>query len=365
MPRACDKIRFKIMLDNTMRIIDANLNRTGEGLRLLEEISRLILNDAGLTQQLKRLRHDILRNDMAFHQQLLQARDADEDVGANLEVTGEEKTHSLPTVIVANAKRVQESLRTLEELTKLPGMSPELNSKKFQRARFELYTIEQRLVAKLLRKDKLERLRGLYVVVDKGALEGRDPVETALETIRGGASVIQLRDKVSKRQDVISVARSLKALCTKENVLFIVNDHLDVALESDADGLHVGQEDLPVKAARKWLPQDKLLGVSVETVEQAIAAAADGADHLGVGAVFPTASKAKTPVVGLERLQQIKRTVSLPLVAIGGINKDNAAGVIAAGAAAVAVISAVLGAISPEDATRQIIERLEASSVEK
>ena len=112
------------MSNNTLRIIDANLNRTGEGLRLLEEISRLILNDAGLTQQLKTLRHDLLREDMAFHKQLLQARDADEDVGANMEVPGEEKTRSLPTVVVANAKRVQESLRTLEELTKIPSSPP-------------------------------------------------------------------------------------------------------------------------------------------------------------------------------------------------------------------------------------------------
>ena len=120
-----------------------------------------------------------------------------------------------------------------------------------------------------------------------------------------------------------------------------------------------------MKAARKWLPADKLLGASVETVEQAIAAEADGADHLGVGGIFPTASRAKTPVVGLETLRQIRRTVSLPLVAIGGIDKDNAADAIAAGAAAVAVISAILGARSPEEAARQIIERLEASSVEK
>jgi thiamine-phosphate pyrophosphorylase len=365
LPHACDKIRFKIMSDNTLRIIDANLNRTGEGLRLLEEICRLILNDAVLTQQLKTLRHNLLREDMAFHQQLLQARDAGEDVGANLKVPEEEATRSLPTVIVANAKRVQESLRTLEELTKIPGTAPELNPETFQKARFELYTIEQKLVAKMLHQEKLKRLHGLYVVVDTEALKGRDPVETARMVIKGGASVIQLRDKVSNRKDVISIARSLRSLCAKENVLFIVNDFLDVALESDADGLHVGQDDLPVKAARKWLPAGKLLGASVETVEQAIAAEADGADHLGVGGIFPTASRAKTPVVGLERLRQIKRIVSLPLVAIGGIDKDNAAAAMSAGAAAVAVISSILGGSSPKAAARQILERLEAGNVEK
>ncbi len=348
------------MSDNTLRIIDANLNRTGEGLRLLEEISRLILNDAGLTQQLKTLRHDILREDMAFHEQLLQARNAVEDVGAGMGVPGEEKTRSLPTVVVANAKRVQESLRTLEELAKLPDTPPELNSEQFQRARFALYTIEQELVAKLLRKEKLERLRGLYVVIDTEALKGRKHIVVARQAIHGGATTIQLRDKISSRKELLLIAQKIRALCTEHKVLFIMNDYLDIALETDADGLHVGQEDLPIKVARKWLPADKILGGSAETVDLALSAQSDGADYIGVGAIYPTMSKVKTGVVGLERLRQIKQAVSLPLVGIGGINKDNAAVVIAAGAVSVAVISAISEAGSPQEAARQIIASLEA-----
>lgn len=348
------------MSDNTLRIIDANLNRTGEGLRLLEEISRLILNDAGLTQQLKTLRHDILRGDMAFHEQLLQARNAVEDVGAGMGVPGEEKTRSLPTAVVANAKRVQESLRTLEELAKLPDTPPELNSEQFQRARFALYTIEQELVAKLLRKEKLERLRGLYVVIDTEALKGRKHIVVARQAIHGGATTIQLRDKISSRKELLLIAQKIRALCTEHKVLFIMNDYLDIALETDADGLHVGQEDLPIKVARKWLPADKILGGSAETVDLALSAQSDGADYIGVGAIYPTMSKVKTGVVGLERLRQIKQAVSLPLVGIGGINKDNAAVVIAAGAVSVAVISAISEAGSPQEAARQIIASLEA-----
>src|SRR3990172_4962975 len=151
------------MSDGTLRIIDANLNRTGEGLRLLEEIARLLLNDTELTQQLKTIRHELLREDISFNRQLLQARNAENDIGANLQVPGEDKTQELPLVVVANAKRVQESLRILEELTKIPGMKPELDSEKFKQARFTLYSIEQKLVARLLRRDKLERLHGVYV----------------------------------------------------------------------------------------------------------------------------------------------------------------------------------------------------------
>lgn len=347
------------MSDQTLRIIDANLNRAGEGLRLLEEIARLLLGDAELTLQLKSIRHELLREDFPLHRQLLQARNAGDDVGANLDIPGEDKTRTLPLVVVANARRVQESLRTLEELTKVPGMAPELDSEKFRQARFTLYTIEQKLVAKLLRRDKLARLHGLYVIVDTESLKGRSHVEVARQVIRGGATTIQLRDKISDRRELLPVARQLRDLCSEHNVLFIVDDYLDIALETDADGLHVGQEDLPVKVARKWLPPDKLLGASARTVELALAAQADGADYLGVGAMYPTLSKVKTILVGLERLRQIKQAVSLPLIAIGGINKDNAADTIAAGAVSVAVISAISGAESPEEAARQIVARLE------
>ena len=350
------------MADGTLRIIDANLNRIGEGLRLLEEIARLLLNDVELTQRLKTMRHELLRKDISLTRQLLQARNAENDVGTNLQVPGEDKSQQLPLIVVANAKRVQESLRTLEELTKIPGTAPELDPEKFKQARFTLYTIEQKLVARLLRRDKLERLHGLYVIIDTEALKGRKHIVVARQAIHGGATTIQLRDKISNRKGLLPIARQLRALCAEHKVLFIMDDYLDIALETDADGLHVGQEDLPIKIARKWLPPDKILGGSAETVELALSAQSDGADYIGVGAIYPTLSKAKTVVVGLERLSQIKQAVSLPLVGIGGINKDNAADVIAAGAISVAVISAISGAGSPKEAARQIVAILEVNS---
>ena len=348
------------MSDQTLRIIDANLNRAGEGLRLLEEIARLLLNDAALTQQLKTIRHELLREDIPLYQQFLQARNAADDVGTNLQIPGEDKTRALPLVVVANAKRVQESLRILEELTKAPGTMPELDSEKFKQTRFTLYTLEQKLVARLLHQDKIRRLPGLYVIIDTEALKGRKHVEVARQVIRGGAVTIQLRDKILSRKELLPIARQLKTLCIEHKVLFIVNDYLDIALETDADGVHVGQDDLPVRVVRKWLPPDKILGSSARTVELALAAQSDGADYLGVGAMYPTLSKkVKTVLVGLERLSHIKQAVSLPLVAIGGISEDNVADVIEAGAVSVAVINAVCGAESPEEAARQIVARLE------
>jgi len=344
----------------TLRIIDANLNRVSEGLRLLEEIARLLLNDTALTQQLKTMRHELIRGDRLFNQQLLQSRNSEGDVGINVEVLGEEKEKELPMVLVANARRVQESLRTLEELAKVPGTTPKLDSEKFKQARFTLYTIEQQLLSKLLRQDKLKHISGLYVIIDTQSLKGRSHVEVASQAISGGATTIQLRDKAQSKKKLLPVAQQLRTLCTERNVLFIINDYLDVALGTDADGLHLGQEDLPIQVARKLLPLGKVLGCSATTVDQAMAAQSEGADYVAVGAIYPTPSKEREEVVGLERLRQIRQAIPLPLVAIGGITKDNASEVIAAGADSVAVISAVLGAESPEEASRQIADRLEA-----
>jgi thiamine-phosphate pyrophosphorylase len=343
----------------TLRIIDASLNRIGEGLRLLEELARLLLNDATLTQQLKNMRHELIRGDWPFHQQLLESRDSAGDIGVDMQVPGEEKQRDLPTTVMANARRVQESLRTLEELAKIPGVPKELDPERFKQARFSLYTLEQDLIARLLRKEKTDRLHGLYLIIDTQALKGRGHVEVASQVIRGGATTIQLRDKTMSRRELLTVAQELKKLCGEHNVLFIINDYLDLALAAEADGLHLGQDDLPIKVARKLLPFDKILGCSVTTVEQAVTAASEGADHIAVGSMYPTPSKETAKVVGPEILRQVRQKISLPLVAIGGINKDNAAEVKAAGADSVAVISAVLGAKDPEEEARKIVDRLE------
>jgi thiamine-phosphate pyrophosphorylase len=347
------------MSNQRQRIIDANLNRAGEGLHFLEELARMVLNDAALTQQLKAIRHEILRGDLAFNQQLIQSRDSMSDVGFDIEV-GEEKTRELPTALVANARRVQEALRILEEMAKVPGTTPELDADRFKQARFALYTIEQELLARLTRQDKKGRLAGLYAIIDSQFLGNRPHIKVAEELVKGGASAIQLRDKFTPKTELLPIAQKLRKLCADKGVLFIINDHLDIALACGADGLHLGQEDLPLSIARRLLPMDMILGGSVNTVEQAKNAEAEGADYIAVGSMYPTTSKEKPKVVGVERLRQVRGAVSLPLVAIGGINKDNATEVAANGADAVAVISALLGAKDVAEAARKIIKSFEA-----
>ncbi|MEE8193898.1 MAG: thiamine phosphate synthase [Dehalococcoidales bacterium] len=340
-----------------LRIIDANLNRIGESLRLLEDLARLLLNDAVLTKQLKAMRHELVTREWPVDKQLLQARNSEGDVGAAIQVWQQAEERRLAATVVANARRVQQSLRVIEELAKLPGVK--LDPERFKRARFSLYIIERGLISRLLRRDKAGRIAGLYAVLDTSFLQGRSHVEVAAQMIKGGARIIQLRDKVMPKGKLLLVACQLKKLCAEHDALFIVNDYLDIALAADADGLHLGQDDLSLAVARRLLPIDKLIGCSVTGVAEAVAAESEGADYIAAGAIYPTMSREATEVTGLGILGQIKKRVSLPLVAIGGITRDNAAEVLAAGADSVAMISALLQAGSPEQAVRQIVDRLE------
>jgi thiamine-phosphate pyrophosphorylase len=343
---------MKAVSQDILRIIDANINRTGEGLRVLEEFARLSLDNESLTQQLKDLRHKVLHTGTELQKQLLSARDAAQDVGSAMDVPGEKDFKDAPEIVIANARRVQESLRVLEELAKTPGTG--LNSENYREGRFQLYTIEKELLGRLTRQDIVKQITGLYVIIDTDWLKERKPENLALQAIKGGAKTIQLRCKTGTKRDFLSAALSLKNICLKNGIPFIINDSLEIALACDADGLHIGQEDLPCKVARKLVPIDMVLGVSAHTLEEAKNAQKEGADYLGVGAVFATKTKDST-AIGLQKLKSIKEAVNLPIVAIGGIEKRNIKSVIDAGSAAAAVISAVLGAEDVEQASRELV----------
>jgi thiamine-phosphate pyrophosphorylase len=334
-----------------LRIIDANINRTGEGLRVLEEFARLTLNDVKLSQKLKNLRHSLTQPDPDLQKQLLSARNAEEDVGSAMDVPGETEGKTPAGLIIANSRRVQESLRVLEEIVKT--RSKLFNSAVFREARFAVYTIEKEILGRVTRQDKISGIAGLYVIIDTEWLKGREPRLLTLEAISGGARVIQLRCKNLPGRDFLDIAMILKKVCAEKNVPFIVNDNLGVALACGADGLHIGQEDLPASKVRKLIPIDMLLGVSARTIEEARKAAADGADYLGVGAVFSTSTKDST-MIGLDKLASITKSTELPVIAIGGINIKNIKSVLKAGAAGVAVISAVLGADDVRQAAGQL-----------
>jgi thiamine-phosphate pyrophosphorylase len=202
----------------------------------------------------------------------------------------------------------------------------------------------------------------LYVITDERVSRGRSHLQVAEAAILGGADVIQLRDKTTSGGRLYRVALQLRKLANEAKVSFIVNDRLDIALASDADGVHVGQGDLPASVVRKIMGPGKVLGVSADTVEEARMAEKDGADYLGVGPVFEareTKSDAGEPL-GLELIAKIRRQCRLPIVAIGGIKAENARLVQEAGADAAAVISAIVAADDIAQAARQLKDLLSA-----
>jgi len=200
----------------------------------------------------------------------------------------------------------------------------------------------------------------LYVITDRLLSRGRSCTEVVEKAIDGGATCIQLREKDLTTREFFSLAEKLREITRKRGTTFIVNDRLDIALSVGADGVHLGQDDLPLSAARRIIPPGMLLGVSARNLREALQAQNLGASYLGVGAVFPTGTKrdAGEPI-GLQSLAEICRGVEIPVVGIGGINAANAGQVIRAGAAGVAVISYIVGAPDVAAAAREIAREVE------
>ena len=187
------------------------------------------------------------------------------------------------------------------------------------------------------------KMAGLYLILDQQYTK-RNIVSIAIEAAEAGVDVIQYRDKILSKKEAITVAQRLRGLTERTGVIFIVNDDPALALAVDADGVHLGQEDIPVAIARRILGKDKLIGLSTHSVEEATAANNLDVDYIGFGPIFHSKTKMVTSPHGIEGIRRIREFVSLPIIAIGGIDQGNASGVIKAGANGVAVISAVLSA---------------------
>ncbi len=202
----------------------------------------------------------------------------------------------------------------------------------------------------------------LHVLTDRELARGRDTLTVAAAALDGGATVIQLRDKTASTRQLIEQGLALRILTRERGALLIVNDRIDVALAIDADGAHVGQEDMPGDSARSLLGPKRILGISAGNMAEASAAVALGADYLGVGPIYATSTKADAGIpVGLNLLSDLASRYTIPLVAIGGINAENAREVIQAGAHGIAVISAVVHAKDITSATRELAEMLPRS----
>jgi len=200
----------------------------------------------------------------------------------------------------------------------------------------------------------------VYLVTDSGLCAERGVAETVRLAVAGGATVVQVREKTAPTEDFIALARAVKAVLAGTKVPLIINDNLDVALAVGADGVHVGQSDTPAQEARAALGPEAIVGLSVETMDQAREAENLPVDYLGVSPVFDTPTKTDTaPAWGLDGLTKLRRSTRLPLIGIGGIGADNAADVIRAGADGVAVVSAICAAIDPAEAARVLALRVQ------
>lgn len=334
-------------------ILDANFGRLSEGLRVLEDIARFILRDYRITKKLKEMRHSLLVESRPFDLEFLDSRG--EDLGASLFAADESKRESFLALVVANAKRAEESLRVLEEYFKFLENK---NWRKFQDSRFLLYNLEKEIVSKFLRQEKTKKLFPLYVLLDAKYLIKKTPIAILKQVIEGGAKAFQLRDKKNDKRKILKTALSLKKICQKANVLFLVNDYVDIALAVEADGVHLGEDDLPISTVRKILSFDKIIGRSVHNLKEAKKAEKGGADYLSVGAIYPTTTKENAILVKPYLIREIKNKISLPIVAIGGINESNLDTVMKMGANGIAVAKTVIDNPNPRRAVKRILSKL-------
>lgn len=336
------------------RILDANLNRAREALRVIEEYARFVLDDRAAAERVKTLRH-ALRAIVADlgPERLLLARDIVNDVGRDRKTADELKRASLSDVLSAAFARLGEAARALDEYGKL--ISPAAAARA-ERLRYESYEIQQMLV---LRGDRRKRFRAvrLYVLITE-ALCRHDWFDVARDALHGGADCLQFREKSLPDGELLRRAERLRQLTLDNGALLIVNDRPDVARLSGADGVHVGQEDLSVAAARRILGPGALVGKSTHTLEEVAAALAEQPDYLAIGPIFSSPTKPHIQVAGLETLAVVAERGGPPIVAIGGITSANAHDAIKAGVSCVCVCSAVLAADDPAAAAAALRDAL-------
>jgi thiamine-phosphate pyrophosphorylase len=336
------------------RILDACANRAREGLRVVEDYCRFVLDDAFLTGELKQLRHDLTAALSEIPSELLlQSRETQHDVGAELTTSAEQERTSLLDIAQVNGKRLQEALRSLEEFGKLH--SADLGAV-LERLRYRAYTLEKVIVLGTTARQRLRDAR-LYVLLT-AAQCGRSLEWTVAEAAAGGADIIQMREKELSDRELLARARQMRHWTRQAGVLFLVNDRADIARLVEADGVHLGQDDLPVKEARRILGPDTLIGVSTHTLEQVRQAVLDGASYLGVGPAFPSTTKEFSELPGLDFVRAALAETTLPAFVIGGVNATTIGAAVEAGAKRVAVSQAVAAADSPRATAAVLLSAL-------
>lgn len=311
-------------------LINANIHRVKEGARVLEDIARFILKDEVLFNRIRKLRHSLQTTPPALK--------SDTDLGGVTLKEDNMRSHLIQHV-QANAIRMQEALRVLEEFSEDP-----LSKQKMKSLRYDAYDLQQEIYKKTLRFVKQDKLKGLYLIIDT------DQIHLSLEQMiniinQSTVRLVQLRTKSLDKKSFLQQAILCKTLLDTEKLL-IINDHVDIAIDV-ADGVHLGQEDYPINRVRRFSPDHFLLGTTCHTVDEATRAQQAGASYISVGCLFPTKTKKDTTPTPLTELEKIRQAIQLPICAIGGVNEKNLPTVLSYHVDMVAMISSIWQASDP------------------
>ncbi|TKJ35744.1 MAG: thiamine phosphate synthase [Planctomycetes bacterium B3_Pla] len=341
-----------------LRIIDANFNRAREAVRVIEEVCRFALNSAPLSSRAKQLRHELTRAIGELDAgRLIASRETPGDVGVAQTVEKQLGRGSLSDSLTAGCKRLTEALRALAEVIRIENESL---AGRIEKLRYDAYTLEKDIVLFAEPREKFKRV-GLYIVITSNL-----PTEVIYLTHKcadGGADCIQLRAKAIEDDKLYAIAAEFVKICKDADVLSVINDRVDVAVAAGADGLHLGQNDLPIEQARKLQKAPLIIGKSTHSPVQLRAACDERPTYAALGPVFATGTKPDVPPVGLGYVRQageILADTGIGNVAIGGITLDNVEQVLNAGAASISVCAAVTKASDPTAACRALKEKIEA-----
>jgi len=325
MNKFCD-----IRCSSVARIIDVNANRSKEALRVIEDYARFVLDNESLSVELRNIRHNlteiIKKLESGNPNLLIRARNVQDDIGKD----GFTKAHELTSkrvnelnvkdIVIANFKRLEEALRSLVEYTKTISIQ---SSNKLEVLRFKAYELEQEVSFYLFPKRAFEKVR-LYVLVNSNMNLVKDVIKGwACPEGARGADAIQLREKSMSDNKLLKAALEIRKLTLAHKVLFIMNDRVDIAYLANADGVHLGEDDISIRDARKILGADKIIGATSHNIEEAIQAQRDGADYISVGPMFSSPTKPHLKPEGLKYLKEVAKKIKIPYVAIGGINEKN------------------------------------------
>lgn len=329
------------MLKGTDTVMDANLNRALEGIRVCEDIFRFIFQSS-MSSEFKEMRHSLLTAALEiFGNSLTVSRNVSLDSQKFIDTESENMRTGYEDLFSANIRRACEAVRVMEEFSKT---IPSQAGNPFQNIRFSLYDLEQRSLAVIRKTYLLDRFSySLYGILDSAFVGSNNMAESAEIMAGEGCGIIQLRMKNSSSGEFLKTAEAVSGICSRNGVVFIVNDRPDIALLSNASGLHLGQDDLSPERAGEILKNNMITGISTHSISEAEEAYDSSADYIAIGPVFETSSKSGEvlPGIGMEIVKKISSASRKPLVAIGGISKENITHLIEAGCRCAAVISAL------------------------